>query len=70
MPQNALRLFTSCAWFFDDIEGIEATQVLRYAARAIDLMGHEATSIEVGFYERLELARGPGHSDERVQAYP
>lgn len=28
---------TSCGWFFDDISGIEATQVLRHAARACEL---------------------------------
>lgn len=29
-------MFTSCAWFFDDVAGLEPTQVLRYAADAID----------------------------------
>ncbi len=39
LERNALRMFTSCGWFFDDIAGIEALQVLRYAARAIELAG-------------------------------
>ena len=30
-------MFTSCAWFFDDLARIETIQVLRYAAFAIDL---------------------------------
>ena len=30
--------YTSCAWFFDDLSGIEVRQNLRYAARAIQLM--------------------------------
>jgi len=34
----ALYMFTSCGWFFDDISGLEATQVLKYAARALDLV--------------------------------
>ncbi|MFN3534913.1 MAG: DUF3536 domain-containing protein, partial [Desulfatiglandales bacterium] len=34
----AMYMFTSCGWFFDDIAGIEATQVLKYALRAIDLL--------------------------------
>jgi len=34
----ALFMFTSCGWFFDDISGLEATQVLRYAARGIDFV--------------------------------
>ncbi len=35
----AMYMFTSCGWFFDDISGLEATQVLKYASRAIDLVG-------------------------------
>jgi len=35
--RNALLMYTSCGWFFNDIAGIETVQVLRYAARAIDL---------------------------------
>lgn len=44
---NAVRLleiqkfcmfsFTSCGWFFNDIEGLEPTQNMRYALRAIEL---------------------------------
>lgn len=30
--------FTSCGWFFNDIEGIEPIQNLRYALRAMELM--------------------------------
>jgi alpha-amylase/alpha-mannosidase (GH57 family) len=28
---------TSCGWFFDDVSGLEATQVMRHAARACEL---------------------------------
>src|SRR5262249_52748038 len=35
--RQALLMFTSCAWFFADVAGPECTQVLRHAARAIDL---------------------------------
>ena len=34
----SMYMFTSCGWFFDDISGIESSQVLKYAARAIDLV--------------------------------
>ncbi|MDC4224400.1 MAG: ROK family protein [Candidatus Manganitrophus sp.] len=37
MQRNALLMFTSCAWFFDEISGLEATQNLKYAGRAIQL---------------------------------
>jgi alpha-amylase/alpha-mannosidase (GH57 family) len=35
--RNSLLMYTSCGWFFNDLAGIETVQVLRYAARAIDL---------------------------------
>src|SRR5262249_24646836 len=35
--RNALLMFTSCGWFFSDLAGIETVQVLRYAARAVEL---------------------------------
>jgi hypothetical protein len=31
-------MFTSCGWFFSDLAGIETIQVMRYAARVVDLM--------------------------------
>jgi hypothetical protein len=56
MERNALRLFTSCAWFFDDVSGVEPLQVLGYAARAIDLagaVGGPAERLEARFLARL-----------------
>lgn len=35
MQRNALLMFTSCGWFFDEISGIETNQILQYALRAI-----------------------------------
>lgn len=37
MQREALLMFTSCGWFFDDISGLESVMVLRHAARAIQL---------------------------------
>jgi alpha-amylase/alpha-mannosidase (GH57 family) len=56
LERNALRMFTSCGWFFDDIAGIEAVQILRYAARAIELAGADAPRLEAGLVERLARA--------------
>lgn len=42
LERAVLRTFTSCAWFFDDVARIETRQVLRYAARAIELSGNSA----------------------------
>jgi alpha-amylase/alpha-mannosidase (GH57 family) len=38
LQRNALLMYTSCGWFFNDISGIEPVQILKYAARVIDLM--------------------------------
>jgi alpha-amylase/alpha-mannosidase (GH57 family) len=56
LERNALRMFTSCGWFFDDIAGIESVQILRYAARAIELAGADAPRLEAGLLERLARA--------------
>lgn len=37
MQRNAMLMYTSCGWFFDEISGIETTQILQYACRAIQL---------------------------------
>jgi alpha-amylase/alpha-mannosidase (GH57 family) len=37
MQRHALLMYTSCGWFFDDLARPEPIQVLRYAARAIQL---------------------------------
>ncbi len=56
LERDALRMFTSCGWFFDDIGGIEARVDLRYAARAIALAGPEAAAAESAFLETLAEA--------------
>ena len=56
LEQQALRLFTSCGWFFDDLAGLEPLQVLRYAARALELTGARRRELEEGFLNRLETA--------------
>ncbi len=35
MQRNALLMFSSCGWFFDEVSGIETNQILQYALRAI-----------------------------------
>jgi len=39
LQRDALRMFTSCGWFFDDLARLEPIQILRYAAHALDLAG-------------------------------
>ncbi|MEM8501888.1 MAG: DUF3536 domain-containing protein [Cyanobacteria bacterium P01_D01_bin.1] len=62
MQRHAMLMYTSCGWFFDEISRPEGTQILRYAARAIELA--EAVSgkvLEEGFVERL--AKAPSNVD-------
>jgi hypothetical protein len=56
LERDALRMFTSCGWFFDDIAGIEPRQDLRYAARAIALAGPSAALAEAAFMETMTAA--------------
>ncbi len=67
LERNALRMFTSCGWFFNDIAGIETIQILRYAARAIELAGADAARLEAGVLERLARAQSnaPGEGTGR-----
>jgi alpha-amylase/alpha-mannosidase (GH57 family) len=64
MQRHAMLMYTSCGWFFDEISGLETTQVLAYAARAIQLA--EKTSgarLEPQFLEAIARARSnvPDH---------
>jgi len=58
MERNALRMFTSCGWFFDDLARIEALKVLGYAARAVELAGpREGAALELELVTTLAGAR-------------
>ncbi len=56
LERGALRSLTSCAWFFDDIAGIETLQVLRYAAWAIGLAGADGVELEQALTRTLARA--------------
>jgi hypothetical protein len=56
LERGALRSLTSCAWFFDDIGGIEPAQVLRYAAWVVAKAGESASAIETALLDELERA--------------
>ena len=63
MQRHAQLMYTSCGWFFDDISGMEAVQVLQYAARAIQLAREAGgEDLEPGFVRRL--AEAPGNLPE------
>lgn len=57
MQHNAMLMYTSCGWFFDEISGVESVQVLQYAARVtqfVELL--TGTPVEEDFAGRLEAA--------------
>ena len=57
MQHHALLMYTSCGWFFEELSRPEGTQILRYAARAIELAGEVAgVELESEFIRRLEAA--------------
>ncbi|MBF0386981.1 MAG: DUF3536 domain-containing protein [Candidatus Omnitrophica bacterium] len=56
--RNALLMYTSCGWFFDDISGIETVQIIKYAARVIQLVRRVTEEdLELGFIEILGKAK-------------
>lgn len=65
MQRHAQLMFTSCAWFFDELSGIETVQVLGYAGRAIQLAAEVAMiNVETPFLQRL--AQAPSNIEEQV----
>jgi len=58
LQRMLLLMYTSCGWFFNDISGIETIQILKYAARAIDLMDQLGLpSIRESFLDILAAAK-------------
>ena len=70
MERDVLRSMSSCGWFFDDIAGIEARQVLRYAAHAITLAEAQSGRLEAGFIEKLGDARNVDVFRQTLQPTP
>jgi len=69
MQRHAMLMYTSCGWFFDELSGLETTQIIQYAARTIQLYEEIfEESLEPAFLERLELAKSniPENKDGRV----
>ena len=60
LQRHALLMYTSCAWFFDDISGPEATQNLHYAARVLQL-GREVLGVDLEPQFLEQLAQAPSN---------
>lgn len=56
MQRDAMLMYTSCGWFFDEVSGIETVQCLHYAARAIHLARRLGRDFEPMFTKALRAA--------------
>jgi alpha-amylase/alpha-mannosidase (GH57 family) len=55
VQRNAMLMYTSCGWFFDEVSGIETTQIMQYACRAMQLVSQiSEVNLELEFRRRLE----------------
>jgi alpha-amylase/alpha-mannosidase (GH57 family) len=65
MQRHAMLMFTSDGWFFDELSRIETVQVLRHAARAMQIAASFGPALEAPFVERLRPAESnlAAHAD-------
>jgi alpha-amylase/alpha-mannosidase (GH57 family) len=63
MQRQAMLMYTSCGWFFSELSGLETVQVLKYAARAIQL-ARDAAGIELEGEFRQALCGAPSNVQE------
>ena len=58
MQRQAMLMYTSCGWFFNEISGIETIQILKYASRAIQIAAEFSDEdIETEFLNILQEAK-------------
>ena len=58
IQRQALLMYTSCGWFFSEISGIETVQIMKYAARAMQLAARFSNEdFEEHFLEILSQAK-------------
>lgn len=58
IQRQALLMYTSCGWFFSEISGIETVQIMKYAARAMQLASKFTTkNLEEKFLNILAEAK-------------
>lgn len=64
MQRQAILMYTSCGWFFDEISGLETNQILQYANRAI-YYAQQISGIELHntFLEKLATAPSNVHEN-------
>lgn len=66
IQRQAMLMYTSCGWFFNEISGIETIQIMKYAARAMQLAkSFSDEDLEDQFVETLKEAKSniPGYGN-------
>ncbi len=67
MQRQAMLMFTSCGWFFDEISGLETNQILQYANRAIHYAQQvSGVDLHPKFVKLLEKAPSNVHENGAV----
>ena len=64
MQRHALLMYTSCGWFFEEISRPEGVQIMRYAARALELAGEVA-----GLHLKQEFITRLGQAPSNVEFF-
>ena len=58
IQRHAMLMYTSCGWFFSEISGIETVQIMKYAARVMQLAkSFTKKDLEEHFLELLDCAK-------------
>ena len=58
IQRQAMLMYTSCGWFFSEISGIETVQIMKYAARAMQLASRFTDkNLEENFLNILSQAK-------------
>lgn len=58
IQRQSMLMYTSCGWFFSEISGIETTQIMKYAARAMQLaQSFTKKDLEKHFLDLLSEAK-------------
>ncbi|OHD25537.1 MAG: hypothetical protein A2Y34_00895 [Spirochaetes bacterium GWC1_27_15] len=53
----SLFAYTSCAWFFTELTGIETVQNIKYAYKALNVLGDKSADIKTHFENKMEEAK-------------
>src|SRR5438552_17807077 len=67
MQRQAMLMYTSCGWFFSEVSGLETVQILKYAARALQL-AREGCGADLEATFKAALERAPSNIPARTDA--